>query len=316
MSYSAAVEPLRAANILAGATLYRWWHATPDNKPVAASNGISVLPGVAIGDVADPPDLLLVCAGGNPTTFSHGATFAWLRHLARRGSTVGGISGGPYLLAKAGLLNGRRCTLHWEHVPAFQQTFPAVTVTQSLFEIDNDRITCSGGIAALDMMVALVARKHGHELASRIGEWFVHTQFREEAAPQRVLAVGRGVGNTRLSAVLRLMERHVERPLPRRKLAVHAGVSLRQLDRMFRDYLGHTVQQHYLHLRLDKARALLRETNLPMLDISLATGFASASQFSRTYKRAFGHAPSRDALRFLRRATTSCSDSSSSGGYP
>jgi transcriptional regulator GlxA family with amidase domain len=112
------------------------------------------------------------------------------------------------------------------------------------------------------------------------------------------------------------MEKHVERPLPRQKLARHAGVSLRQLDRMFRDYLGHTVQQHYLHLRLDKARALLRETNLSMLDISFATGFASASQFSRTYKRTFGHAPSRDALRFLRRATMSVSDLSNKGGYP
>ncbi|HET9446766.1 MAG TPA: AraC family transcriptional regulator, partial [Steroidobacteraceae bacterium] len=153
MSYASAVEPLRAANQISGRKLYHWWHASPGDQPAIASNGAAVLPDHRFGSEPDVLDLVLVCAGGNPATFDDAATFAWLRRLARRGVTMGGISGGPYILARAGLLNGRRCTIHWEHAPAFAETFPKVQLTRSLFEIDGTRITCSGGIAALDMMI-------------------------------------------------------------------------------------------------------------------------------------------------------------------
>ena len=141
MSYACAIEPLRAANRLSGRELYRWWHAAPGNEPVTASNGVAILPDRRIGDDKAQADLVLVCAGGNPATFANKELFAWLRRLARRGITIGGISGGPYILANAGLLEGRRCTLHWEHVPSFQETFPGIDLSQSLFEIEDDRIT-------------------------------------------------------------------------------------------------------------------------------------------------------------------------------
>src|SRR5919109_3309491 len=139
MSYAAAVEPLRAANFLSGKTLYRWWHASPGKGPVAASNGVAVIPDVRPGSDSRA-DMVFVCAGGNPATFDDRATFAWLRSLARSGVTIGGISGGPYILAKAGLLDGRRATLHWEHAAAFHEAFPEVEVVPSLFVIDSDRI--------------------------------------------------------------------------------------------------------------------------------------------------------------------------------
>ena len=292
MSYAAAVEPLRAANQLSGKDLYRWWHAAPGNGPVAASNGVAIIPDFRPGD-AGAADMVFVCAGGNPATFGDRATFAWLRKLARRGVVIGGISGGPYVLAKAGLLDARRATLHWEHIASFREAFPDIEVVPSLFEIDGDRITCSGGVSALDMMVALIARDHGHALAAAVGEWFLLTRIREGMGPQRMdLRHRLGVSNEKLLAVLRAMEANLERPKPREALARLAGVSLRQLERLFRDQLGRSIHAHSLALRLDRARQLLRETSLPVLDVALATGFGSASQFSRAFGRAFGEPPS------------------------
>jgi transcriptional regulator GlxA family with amidase domain len=292
MSYAAAVEPLRAANQLSGRVLYTWWHAAPGGKPVAASNGVAIIPGSGTDRVRDA-DMIFVCAGGNPATFHDRATFAWLRRLARRGVIIGGISGGPYVLARAGLLDGRRATLHWEHVPAFHEDFPQVDVVPSLFEIDGNRITCSGGVSALDMMVALIGRDHGHTLAASVGDWFLHTHIREGMGPQRMDLKSRlGVADEKVLRTLRRMEASLETPEPRTLLARRAGVSLRQLERLFRRHLGRSIQEHYRSLRLDRARHLLRESSLPVLDVALATGFGSASQFSRAYRHAFGEPPS------------------------
>jgi transcriptional regulator GlxA family with amidase domain len=292
MSYAAAIEPLRAANLLSGKELYRWWHAAPGGKPVTASNGVAIIPDC--GTSADrSADLVFVCAGGNPATFDDKAVFAWLRRLARKGVTTGGISGGPYLLAKAGLLDQRRATLHWEHLPAFREAFPDVTVVPSLFEIDGNRITCSGGISALDLMVALIERDHGRQLAASVGDWFLHTHIREGFGPQRMdLRYRLGVADEKLLHVLRVMERSIETPLSRATLAREAGISLRQLERLFQHHIGHGIHRHYRWLRLERARQLLRETTLPVLDVALATGFASSSQFARAYSGAFGEPPS------------------------
>jgi len=292
MSYAAAIEPLRAANLLSGNELYRWWHAAPGGRPVMASNGVAIIPDYGTSADRDA-DKVFVCAGGNPALFDDKSVFAWLRRLARKGVTIGGISGGPYVLAKAGLLDNRRATLHWEHMPAFREAFPDVTVVPSLFEIDGNRITCSGGISALDMMVALIERDHGRQLAASVGDWFLHTRIREGFGPQRMdLRYRLGVADEKLLSVLRAMERSIETPLARAELARAAGISLRQLERLFERHIGHGIHSHYRWLRLERARQLLRETSLPVLDVAFATGFASSSQFARAYSRAFGEPPS------------------------
>jgi transcriptional regulator GlxA family with amidase domain len=302
MSYAAAVEPLRAANQLAGRTLYRWWHAAPGDKPAIASNGAAVLPDFEFGSDGAALDLMLVCAGGNPATFNDRATFAWLRKLARQGVIIGGVSGGPFILARAGLLKGRRCTVHWEHVPAFQEAFPEVQLTRSLFELDGDRITCSGGVAGLDMMVALITRDHGHELGAASSDWLLHTQVREGVGPQRMdLRFRHGSADHSLLTALKAMEAHLEVPLSRLRLAELAGVSVRQLERAFRSHIGRGIHEHYLALRLARSRQLLRETSLSILEVAMAAGFGSASQFARAFRRSFGFPP-RDAVRRDRHA--------------
>jgi len=264
---------------------------------VTASNGVTIIPDCGTRTERSA-DMVFVCAGGNPAVFNDKASFAWLRRLARKGTALGGISGGPYVLARAGLLDERRATLHWEHMPAFREAFPKVSVVPSLFEIDGNRITCSGGISALDMMVALIARDHGGQLAASVGDWFLHTHIREGYGPQRMdLRYRLGIADERLLRVVGAMEMNLETPLPREDLARRAGLSLRQLERLFHAHVGHGIHRHYRWLRLERARKLLRETSLPVLDVALATGFPSASQFARAYAQTFDEPPSRTRAR-------------------
>jgi transcriptional regulator GlxA family with amidase domain len=294
LSYASAIEPLRAANQLSGKTLYAWRHISLDGGPVTASNGVSIRADCGIGDKVEL-HTLLVCAGGNPTQFRDRRALDWLRRLARRRMRIGGVSGGPYVLARAGLLSGRRCTIHWEHFPAFVEEFPDARATRSLFVIDGDLLTCSGGIAALDMMHALIEQDHRPELAAAVSDWFLQTEVRLGSGPQRMTLRERlDVANPRLLRALELMESQLLEPASRSALAQRAGVTVRQLERLFATHLGTTIRAHYLRTRLERARVLLRQTTLPVLTVAIETGFASASHFSNVYRGAFGILPRED----------------------
>lgn len=296
MAYSSAIEPFRAANHFSGRTLYSWKHISPNGRPVPASNGVHILPEHKVGDQITL-DMVFVCAGGNPAEFNDPATLQWLRGLARKGTKIGGISGGPFIIARAGLLSGYHCTIHWEHIPAFLEEFPDLDLTRALFEIDRDRLTCSGGIAPLDMMHALIEAEHGHALASAVSEWFLHAKIREGENPQRMALRERfSVSHDRLLKVLEHMEANLEEPVSRQDLARVAGLSVRQMERLFRIYLRRTLGAHYLDLRLRRARQLLKESSLPVLEVAVACGFVSASHFSRVYYRRFSRTPRSERL--------------------
>lgn len=291
MSFASAIEPLRAANVLAGRPLYDWVYIGVDRHEVEASTGLKVRAHHLVGRDIEL-DTLLVCAGGNPAAFADEATLQWLRRLARRGTRIGGVSGGPFILARAGLLAGYRCTIHWEHVPAFVESFPDLNIRRSLYEIDRDRLTCAGGVAALDMMHALIAEQHGRALADEVGEWFLKTEIRLGTGAQRRSLQDRyNTFNPRLLTALALIENHIEDPLDRRHLSAAAGVSVRQLERLFAAHLGRTLDRHYRDVRLDRARLLLRQTAMSISEVGLASGFQSASHFSRVFKEQFGHPP-------------------------
>lgn len=297
LPYVSVIEPLRAANRLSGCTLYRWSHISIDGEPATASNGVRIQTEFRIG--ADTHfDYVFVCAGGNPALFADFATFAWLRQIARRGAKIGGVSGGPYILARANLLKGYRFTIHWEHAPAFVEEYPELDLRRSLYEIDRDRLTSGGGTAPLDMMHAIIAREHGTELAMAVSEWFLQTHVREGTGPQRMpLRARLGIAHAPLLRVISRMEQTVENPVSRDELALVAKVSLRHLERLFRQHLGRSLGEHYLALRLDRARDLVRQSSLSVLEIALACGFTSASHFSRTYRARFGQAPRTERLR-------------------
>ncbi len=291
MSYAAAVEPLRAANLLGQRELYRWRHVAVAEDAARASNGIRVLADSRVGGPAEF-DTVIVCAAGNPTRFNHAPTFAWLRELARKGVRLGGVSGGPWILARAGVLGGYRCTVHWEHLPAMAEAFPQLDLHRTLYEVDRDRMTCAGGVAPLDMMVELIERDHGHDLAAGVAEWFLQTEIRQGGAAQRMKARERfGVSNERLLRALAFMEANLEEPASKARLAEAAGVSVRQLERLFAQHLTTTPSDHYLGLRLDRARTLLRQTTMSVMETAVATGFVSPSHFSRAYRARFGRSP-------------------------
>lgn len=291
MSYASAVEPLRAAVTLSGEPLYAWSHLGIDDGPVISSSGVSIAPDLGL-EAAAGLDLLMVCAGGNPAAFDHKPTFARLRALSAGGLAIGGMSGGAWILARAGLLAGRRATIHWEHIPALLEAFPDLALERSLWVIDRDRITCAGGLASFDMMVELIGRRHGADLALRVCDWYLHARSRSGDDAQRLSLRERWrTTNDRLLKVLAVMEERIEEPVGRAALARVAGVTVRQLERLFSAHLGSTLGDHYLGLRLDRARTLLRQTSLSVAEIAVACGFAAPGHFSRVYRVRFGRTP-------------------------
>ncbi|MGZ5873215.1 MAG: GlxA family transcriptional regulator [Bradyrhizobium sp.] len=292
MSYAAVIEPFRAANNLAGRELYRWTHISVDGRPVCASNGASVLADRAVGRPL-ACDTLFVFAGGDPAGFSDAKTFAWLRRLARSNVRLAGVSGGPFLLARAGLLDGYRATVHWIHRSAFLDAFPTLAIEPSLYVIDRRRLTCAGGTAGLDLAIELIEREHGHRLAADVSEWFIRTEPRPAGKSQRLsLRERSGVGNDRVLRVLAEMEARLEEPAERSELARLAGLSLRQLERLFSVHLGETMGDCYLRIRLEKAADLLRNTGMTITAVGIACGFLNGSHFSRAFKTRFGKPPS------------------------
>lgn len=291
MSYASIIEPYRAANALAGRELYRWTHISVDGKAVRASNGASILADQAAGAPLEC-DMLFVIAGGEPARFRHQPTFAWLRRIAAMGTVIAGISGGPFLLARAGLLDGHRATIHWDHIAAFVEQFANVALAPGLYVIDRRRVTCAGGTAGLDLAIELIRREQGHALATRVSEWFIRTETRGADKPQRLdLRERYGVTDDRIVKVLALMEKAIEEPVAGAALAASVGLSLRQLERLFIAQVGTSISRCYAAIRLEVADDLVLKTRMPITDIAIATGFRSVSYFTRAYKVHFGGTP-------------------------
>ncbi len=292
MSYAAIVEPLRAANLLRGERLYEIRNIAVSGHRSRSSVGTLVETEAAIGE-APAADLLLVVAGGDPATYDDVRVFNWLRRAARSGLTLGGVSGGPVVLARAGLMTGRRMTVHWEYAPALAEVSPALMIERSLYVIDRDRITCAGGTAPMDLMHVLIAGHHGPDLARLVSDWFMHTDIRPAGGQQRAgLAQRWGTTDATVLVAITAMEGHIADPLSLAALAARAETSVRQLNRLFRAKLGQSTMGFYRNLRLESARNLLRNSSLPVTEIALATGFASAAHFATSHRQRYGQAPS------------------------
>jgi transcriptional regulator GlxA family with amidase domain len=294
VAFTGAVEALRLANRTSGRQLYRWRQFSVDGAPVQASNGIALHPEGNL-EKAGSLDTIIVCSGVEVQRFNDKSAFAWLRRMARKGADIGALCTGSHILARAGLLDGYRCTIHWENLAGFVEDFPDIDVTSELFEIDRSRFTCAGGTAAIDLMLNVIARQYGHELAAGVADQFMHERIRDHHDHQRMSLPARlGVRHSKLLAVIEMMEKNLEEPLSRTELARNAGLSTRQLERLFRKYLNRSPARYYLELRLDKARLLLLQTNMSIIDVALACGFVSASHFSKCYRDFFDHTPRKE----------------------
>lgn len=296
LAHACATEPLHVANLLHGRTLYRLASYSCGGEVVTSASRQTLMP-ATLEDVTHYPDMVLVCGpvmlpSGIPDELG-----AWLKRLALSGITIGGIGGGTEALACLGLLDGYSATLPWQRFEAFADAHPRVRLSQQLFEIDRDRITCGGGTAAMDMMITLVSSHHGPALATRISEYFVMERIRMGDEPQQIPLRSRlSHAPQSLAEAVQLMEANIEEPLTTYELSEHLGVSRRQLERLFKKYLKSVPSRYYLDLRLQRARRMLRESDQPAGEIALQTGFSSAAHFSTAYRNHFGITPREERL--------------------
>ncbi|MCA8931297.1 MAG: GlxA family transcriptional regulator [Rhodospirillaceae bacterium] len=298
IAFSTAVEPIRIANRLSGTPLYSWTVISKDGWPVRASNGIGVNVDRSMEDLKrDYPntklfDILVVCSGLGVERYRDDDTFAWLRRIERQGTKIGAVCTGAYVLARAKLLDGYSCAIHWENLPGFMETFPDIAVSADLFEVDRNRLTSSGGTAALDMMLHLISENHGSKLATAVSEQCLLDRMRSPHDRQRLpLRARLGIHNPTLISAIEMMEANIAEPLAQDELARFVGLSRRQLERLFRKHLGRSPGQYYMELRLDRARHLLYQSEMPIVDVALASGFVSASHFSKCYRQMYGRSP-------------------------
>lgn len=296
IAFSSAFDALRMANRMREQKIYEWQVLTYDGQPISSSSGLTITPDRDITSATDL-DILFVCAGDKVHLTADKPLLTWLRKLAQKKVTLGAMCTGSYLLARAGLLDGYRCTIHWENMASMREEFPNAIVSQELFEIDRERYTCSGGTAPLDMMLNIISRHHGAQLAVAISEEFICERIRGRHDRQRVpLRLHLGTSQPKLMEAVALMEANLEEPMSLDELAQHVRLSRRQLERLFQKHLSCVPTRYYLDLRLAKARQLLLQTSMSIVDVAFASGFVSAPHFSKCYRDFYG-IPPRDERR-------------------
>jgi len=291
LSFSAVLEPLRMANRLNVKSLYKWHIYSVNDQSVVASNGISFTPTREISDT-DNLDILFVVAGIGAQHVGDDKLFSWLRGLMRRGIKIGATSTGSLLLAQAGILKDRTCTIHWENKASFSESYPYINVTDELYELDKNIMTCSGGLAGLDMILHYINIRHGLKLSKDIAEQCIHPAIRPAHDNQRMtLQLRYKTRHPRLLKALELMQTNIEDILTCLEIGQLVGLSTRQLERLFREQLEISPANYYMNLRLQRSHYLLQQSTLSILQISTACGFNSTSYFARCYRNEYGCTP-------------------------
>ncbi len=294
LSFACAVEALRIANRMAGQPLYSWVLMGEGGDTITSSNGAAFKLDSDLEELSRD-DIVMVCGGIDVHAATTRKILNWLRREARRGVTMGGLCTAGYTLAKAGLLDGKKATIHWENQDSFTEEFEDVTLTRSIFVIDGNRITTAGGTASIDLMLKLIADDHGEDLASSVADQLIYTAIRTDQDTQRLSVPTRiGVRHPKLSRVIQIMEQSIEEPISPATLARDVGMSTRQLERLFRRYLNRSPKRYYMELRLSKARNLLMQTDMSVINVALACGFASPSHFSKCYRAHYNTTPYRE----------------------
>jgi AraC family carnitine catabolism transcriptional activator len=295
LGLAAALEPLFVANWLAQHALFAWTVVSIDGRPVRASNGrICEVDGDLAG--AEGCQTVFVLASFDPQRVTaERTTLRWLKRLARFGTELGGIENGSLVLAAAGLLDGQPVAVHWDNAIGFQERYPKTRALCQLFVRGPNRITCAGAAAILDLMVAWIGWHAEQPLAMEVADHLLLGGPRPADAAQR--GTSGELGSAADSAVARaraLMAQHIEEPLSCADLAARVGMSLRQIERRFKEALRSSVSQQYRQIRMAKAHQLLQQTPLSVTEVGLACGFASTEYFCRLYRRQFGCSPSHD----------------------
>ncbi|KUJ86044.1 AraC family transcriptional regulator [Ruegeria marisrubri] len=294
LSFASALDSLRIANRMADKELYTWKLVGEGGETAQCSAGTSFNLDDDLGELSRD-DVVLVCGGVDVQKAATKKMLNWLRREARKGIRIGGLCTAAHVLAKAGLLEGKRATIHWENADSFTEEFENVELTKSVFLIDGNRMTTAGGTSSIDLMLKIVADDFGEELANAVADQMIYSSIRTDQDTQRLSTPTRiGVRHPKLSQVIQMMEKNIEEPISPAILAKDVGMSTRQLERLFRRYLNRSPKRYYMELRLQKARNLLMQTDMSVINVALACGFASPSHFSKCYRAHYNTTPYRE----------------------
>jgi len=294
MAFASAIEPLRLANRTSGKALYSWTLAGENGETATSSNGTKCALDHGL-DGVERDQWIILCGGDHIKQATTKPVLAWLRRESRKGIALGGLCTASVVLAKAGLLDGKRCTIHWENRDSFIEEFPDIELSQNIFVIDNNRLTAAGGAAAADLMLNVISNEHGGDLANEVADQLIYTSFRTDQDEQRLSVPTRiGVRHPKLATVIQMMNNNIEEPISPSILAQDVGMSTRQLERLFRRYLNRSPKRYYMELRLQRARNLLMQTDMSVINVALASGFSSPSHFSKCYRSHFQTTPYRE----------------------
>lgn len=298
LAFSSAIEALRLANQVAGYQHYRWRLVSADGRPVIASNGICISVDSSLAEERarrydlPKPVMALVCSGRRVEEYANKSMEAWLRECRRRKISVGALCTGAYLLARSGMLQERRCTIRWENSPAFAERFNGSALTSGIFEVDDGIYTCAGGAASFDMMLHLIGEELGSRIAAEICSQALITRLRDKTERQRLpFASPHGVNNPIIKAAVNLMEDNLSAPISLAELGLRLHLSRRQIERLFQNELHCSPARYYLKLRLERAKLLLTQTSMAIVEVAVACGFVSASHFSKCYRLLEGRTP-------------------------
>ena len=301
IAFATAIEPLRIANRMLSKPAYAWKTMSADGTPVQASNGLSISADLSLsekcirGPSKDRPNLVLVCSGLKVERYRNLKLFTYLRQMRNHGVGLGGLCTGAWVLAEAGLLDKCKCTIHWENLPGFNEKFPDIVSSSDLFKIDNEIYTCAGGTASFDMMLHIVHENFGDETVKMVCEQCLVDRIRQSDDHQRLpLPIRLGTSNPKLLLIIELMEANIADPLSLSEISNLSGLSRRHIERLFQKYLGRSPARHYLNLRLEYARHLLMQSELPIVEVAIAAGFVSASHFSKCYRMLYKRSPQKD----------------------
>ncbi len=291
LGFFSALEVLRTANRLLGEFYYSWKAISLDGLPVESANGVAVVADISLATEINF-DTLFVCAGFHPETHCDETTLAWIRKLYRHGTHVGAISTGTYMLAKAGVIGERRCTIHGDNAASLREDYPKIDLVDGIFEIDRNLFTCTGGTSAIDLFIHLASAELGKQFAAAIAYQIQQDRVRNSNEVQsRMKQIELSWKSKKLVDTLNIMEDNIETPLTSHELASQIGVSPRQLQRLFKMHTGRTPKDHYLSLRLNHGRQLLLQTNMPVFEVAIASGFISHAHFTKCYRMEFGYTP-------------------------
>ena len=294
IAFASAIEPLRLANRLSRRSLYSWRLVSETGDPVECSNGTTVQVDSALEETSRD-GTIIVCTGLGLERADSKPVLTWLRREARRGVGLGAVCTGAFVLAKAGLLEGKRATIHWENHAAFVEEFPDIDLSNLLYVDDDGVMTSAGGTSSADMMLSRIAGEHGGDMGSLVADAMIHTPVRGGQDEQRLSVPARiGVRHPKLVQIIQKMEQSTEEPISPADLAKSVGMSTRQLERLFRRYLNRSPKRYYMELRLEKARNLLLQTDMSVINVALACGFTSPSHFSKCYRAHFNRTPYRE----------------------